>query len=1008
VSARREPEAARPRAVGPRTIPLVYLAFGATWIVASDLVLIGWRWPATFIEIAKGLLFVVASALLIALLLRRSAREVAAGATLVDTISEAVPSGVLVLDADGQVQYWSRSAERLLGWTAEEVLHAPLPADDDERQHRHAMIRRVIATQSPGRMTTWQRRRDGSALSVVLEFAALPQRDGAAPAVIVAMTDVTELDTLRADLAIAAERWRLGVEAIGEGVLDWDLRSDTMVLSPRFLELLEDPTLDATVPSDALWRFVWPADAESLRRSADLTTQTGRADQVRFRIRTPRSGLRWLRLTSIATHDSGGRPVRVVASVREETGEVFTETTRALVSAMHQGVLSGEMFTVLARRLCEGVLRPFGLLRASVHLGSGTTGSVVAVATADTAPDGRAPRGDAVPPEVSPAISATILVGNLAAGALVVEPAWAGTPDVRLVGALEHLAAALGAIEQLTTARERLLLQDAAFEGAANGIAILDAQGRIEQANLAFATLTGRERAELPGQSFSALFEYIEGPSAEPGGPVQRVERIVRGTDPPLHVHITRSPVHDRRERTPHTIAVVEDLTERREQEARIARMARYDALTELPNRQLFFDQARPLLARAARSGQPIAVLFLDLDHFKHVNDALGHAVGDAVLRAAAQRLGAALRPTDLLARFGGDEFVILLDALRDPQEASALAHRLLTLHQEPISASGILHHVGVSIGIALHPEDGVELDDLIQRADLAMYRAKAGGRHAVQYYSASMDERALRRGAIERALHSALAHDEFRLVYQPQLRLSDGALVGCETLLRWRSRELGDVSPGDFIPVAEEMGLIRPVGAQVLERACAQAFRWAEHGLVDLRMAVNLSMAQFRSTTLADELAAIVAASGRRAAQVELEITESMLAADKERAETTVRALADAGFDLAIDDFGTGYSSMFALQRYPLARLKIDRSFVMGVATDANSQTIVRATVELAHALHLSVIAEGVETADQEEFLRGVGCDEVQGYRYGKPMAPDAFEAWVREHRAARGDSTS
>jgi EAL domain-containing protein (putative c-di-GMP-specific phosphodiesterase class I) len=283
------------------------------------------------------------------------------------------------------------------------------------------------------------------------------------------------------------------------------------------------------------------------------------------------------------------------------------------------------------------------------------------------------------------------------------------------------------------------------------------------------------------------------------------------------------------------------------------------------------------------------------------------------------------------------------------------------------------------------------------------MYRAKSDGRQTVHFFQKQMDERTLRRGAIERALHSALAHDEFRVVYQPQLRLRDGALVGAEALVRWRSRELGDVPPMDFIPVAENLGIIRPVGAQVLMRSCRDGVRWAASGLGELRVAVNLSMAQFRSTALAEELTREVTQAGRRMEMVELEITESMLAEDAERAERTVRELHRAGFALAIDDFGTGYSSMFALQRYPLSRLKIDRSFVKDVEADPNSATIVRATVDLAHALGLAVLAEGVETEGQEQFLRDVGCDEVQGYRYARPMEVPDFEAWARRYLLRR-----
>ena len=561
-------------------------------------------------------------------------------------------------------------------------------------------------------------------------------------------------------------------------------------------------------------------------------------------------------------------------------------------------------------------------------------------------------------------------------------------------------------VEALAAARERALLNDAAVASSANGIAILDAAGCVVQANAACASMLGRDPDTLVGVRLESLMEADvdrhETPSASGTEPSRR-EYVVRQGDIAKHIHMTCSPIPGPDGTVACTVAVLEDLSERHRQEERIAHLARYDALTDLPNRQHFVEQARGAIARADRANQQVGILFLDLDHFKHINDSLGHAVGDSVLRATSARLAAQLRPGDMIARFGGDEFVVLLSSLHDAGEAGALAKRLLAVHEEPIAAGGILHHVGVSVGIALFPDDGRDLDDLLQHADLAMYRAKADGRQTMHFFHRQMDELAVRRGSIERALHSALAHDEFRVVYQPQLRLRDGALIGAEALVRWRSRELGDVPPTEFIPVAERLGVIRPMGAQVLARAATQAHHWARDGIADLRIAVNLSMAQFRSPDLAGELAGTVAATGRTAARVELEITESMLAEDADRAARSLRSLHASGFELAIDDFGTGYSSMYALQRYPLARLKIDRSFVRDVESHASSATIVRATVELAHALGLSVLAEGVETEGQEHFLREVGCDEVQGFRFARPLEVPDFEAWAVRFRARR-----
>jgi diguanylate cyclase (GGDEF)-like protein/PAS domain S-box-containing protein len=1031
---------------------------GLAWIVLSSI----WVRGGAFVldvELVKGSLFVLASGGVIHYLLRRDERRVellrddvelakarlADDDSLIEAIERAVPSGIVTFDREGAVRSWSPSMTRLLGWTGPECIGRSLPglggADEIELLRS---IGRVSSSGIPARRSIAVRRKDGTRGDLVCEFAALDRNEhfAADATVIAALTDVSEIEGLRREVVAVADRWRLGVEAVGEGVLDWDIAADHVTLSPRALALLDATDSGALRPED-LWRFVWPEDMPALRASGDRLLASHGTEQLTFRVRSRQHAFRWMRQTAVVALAPDGTPERVVAALRDETHAIFAEGTREAVTQMHEDLLAGVDFGSTSRSVCERLLAPFNLARAEVWSRSGD-GRLSLLAQAGTelpAATGIGPRGAKAPPHDGPtaraarerltivapilplshegrsddagtgtAIAIPIRSTDRIVGVLSAVGSWSGDPDPRLLASLESIAGGLGAADAIADARERLILNDAAVASSANGIAILDAAGRVVQTNSACASMLRSDPNVLVGLHLESLMQADDDENESRHAPVTEALRrdfVVDHDGVTAHIHMTRSPIPGPDGTVAYTVAVLEDLSEQRRQEARIAHLARYDALTDLPNRQLFLEQARGAIARAERANQQVGILFLDLDHFKHINDSLGHAVGDSVLRATATRLSAQLRPGDVVARFGGDEFVVLLGSLRDSGEAGALAKRLLSVHEEPIAAGGILHHVGVSVGIALFPDDGRDLDDLLQHADLAMYRAKADGRQTMHFFHRQMDELAVRRGSIERALHSALAHDEFRVVYQPQLRLSDGALVGAEALIRWRSRELGDVPPGDFIPVAENLGIIRPVGVQVLSRAATQAHLWARDGVADLRIAVNLSMAQFRSNNLAQELAATVVAAGRDASRIELEITESMLAEDAERAERSLRTLHGSGFELAIDDFGTGYSSMFALQRYPLARLKIDRSFVKDIEHDANSATIVRATVDLAHALGISVLAEGVETEGQEHFLRDVGCDEAQGFRFARPLEVRDFASWARRFQArAPGDS--
>lgn len=459
------------------------------------------------------------------------------------------------------------------------------------------------------------------------------------------------------------------------------------------------------------------------------------------------------------------------------------------------------------------------------------------------------------------------------------------------------------------------------------------------------------------------------------------------------------------------------DVTEQRRSEDTIRRMAFYDEVTGLHNRVAFLEELNLVLNLHKRLDNRLAVLFLDLDDFKRVNDSMGHFMGDRLLKSFADRLVQDLRACDLvaaegasgLARLGGDEFTLMLPGLVNKTDAAVVARRIqanlmrsFILEEEGDSTilnSGANRHelfIGASIGIAVYPDDGLTADELLKNADTAMYAAKQAGKNTYRYYANRMNERALERLTMETRLRGALEHKELSLHYQPQIDLRSGLIVGVEALLRWRNPELGNVPPIEFIPLAEETGQIIEIGRWVLEEACTQLKQWHNSGLAGLRVAVNLSSLQFHRGNLEEAVAQVLIDTGLDAGCLELELTESVVMRDVERSIVTLHALKSMGVMLSIDDFGTGYSSLSYLQRFPIDTIKIDKSFVNGLGVDANNTAITRAIVAMAHSLGFTVIAEGIEESSQLEFLRRRNCDLAQGYFFSKPVPVKEFDQFI------------
>ncbi|MGA0530745.1 two-component system response regulator [Hansschlegelia sp. KR7-227] len=537
-------------------------------------------------------------------------------------------------------------------------------------------------------------------------------------------------------------------------------------------------------------------------------------------------------------------------------------------------------------------------------------------------------------------------------------------------------------------------------------ISASDRSGRCIFVNAYQASMKGVEPASLLGRTANEIF----GP--EHGGRSAALDRLIMESGVPLpsfeeeivdhagerrYFLTTKAPLRGVEGPVVAVLTTSLDITDRKNAEGHLRHLAHHDILTDLPNRALLHERVRHEIAHARRAERKFALHLFDLDRFKGINDVLGHHVGDRLLRAVSDRLRATVRETDTVARLGGDEFAILQANVGSAEDTMELAKRVRETLAEPFRFDGEDIATSASIGIAMFPDDGFDFDELLKNADLAMYRAKADGRDGARSFAADMDVSVRALTVLESDLRRALARSEFILHYQPQVSLANGRIVGAEALIRWR-RENGDlIAPGEFLPRAEESGLIVPINEWVLREACAQAASWPRAGLPPLRIAVNLSGVQFRKVDIQQVVLDALEESGLDPNRLELELTETILLQDTGSVVAQLRALQERGVTFSIDDFGTGYSSLAYVKNFPVDRLKIDRSFIDNLKNDVNDAAIVRAIVNLGHSLDLDVIAEGVETAAQVAHLRGEGCDEVQGFYFGRPMSSTDFVDLVR-----------
>ena len=546
-----------------------------------------------------------------------------------------------------------------------------------------------------------------------------------------------------------------------------------------------------------------------------------------------------------------------------------------------------------------------------------------------------------------------------------------------------------------------------ALNSISDAVICTDINGNIDYLNIAAEKITGWTREEASGRPINKVFKIINGTTRKPA--VNPVDLVMQANKPrglaadtvlikrdctEVAIEDSTSPIHNWDGQLTGVVIVFHDVSEAKAMATKMAHLAQHDFLTNLPNRVLLNDRIAQAITLANRHHTHLALLFLDLDNFKHINDSLGHATGDKLLRLVTGRLIECVRESDTVSRVGGDEFVILLAENKNSEDAGVSAQKILEALQALHLIGKSQLHITTSIGISVYPDDGIDAETLLKSADTAMYHAKGKGRNNYQFFKGEMNTRAVERLIIENNLRLALEKQQFILYYQPKVNLNTGQITGVEALLRWQHDEWGEVVPDIFVPVAEDTGLIIPIGRWVLRQACLQAKAWQDAGLQDITIAINISAQEFLQKDFVAGVRAVLIETGLAAHFLELEITESVLMRDAECSKNILQQLKKMGIKLAVDDFGTGYSSLSYLQRFPIDVLKIDQSFVQNIESAKDDGIIVSAIISMGNSLKLKVVAEGVETPSQFAFLKARQCEEGQGYFFSHPLIAENFAA--------------
>lgn len=923
-----------------------------------------------------------------------------------DTLMSNLPGMVYRCRNDPQwtVEFASQGSIELTGYTPEDFIgnHTLAYADiihPDDRDPIWEAVQRGVDERRPFELRYRIRTREGQEKSVWEQGRGIFSESGELLALEGYITDVTDIEHAQADLAEREARYKALVEGIPDLLVR--VRSDGTYID--FKPALGFPTY--VPPDQFIGRKVTdimpaPVAAEHMKTNARALA-TGKQQVTRYQLE--RGG---------ESHDYEARvvpagPDEVLAIVRDITVERRgAEQIAKLASAVEQ--TADSVIITDANGIIEYVNPAFE------HM----TGYQRSEAL------GKQPnllRSGQQPKAFYDQLWATIrrgkefravFINRRKDGAMYYEEK-SITPLKGSEGRITHFVSTGKDITERRQHEDTIARLGRILDESSNEIYMFDAQtlqfvqvNEGARQNLGYTleelqTLTPLDiKPEFDRDSFEQLLAPLRS-GAQPVVSFVTSHQRKDGSFYPVEVRLQLS----RAEQPPLFVAIIQDITARRQAEERLSYLAYYDTLTGLPNRALLHESLRQSMVEADRRERLVAVLMLDLDRFKIINDTLGHSIGDGLLKAVGQRLAAAVRPGDTVARLGGDEFALVLANIAGSDDVAHVVQKILSHFTEAVHVAGHELYVTPSLGITLYPLDGSNIDDLLRNADTAMYQAKARGRNNFQFFTNELNQRAERRLALENAMHQVLARGEMFLEYQPQIDLASGRITGCEALLRWRHPELGLVSPLEFISIAEDTGLILPIGEWVLRQACQEVAAWHRAGYRDLRVAVNVSARQLHLQDFQDLARRVLIETGLPAAALDLEITEGTLLHDVEETLDLLNALAAHGVCLSIDDFGTGYSSLAYLRRLPLETLKVDRAFVGDVTADAGSAAIVRAIIAMGRSLNMTVIAEGVETAAQVKFLREHGCHGAQGFYFSRPISPEEFKTLLsRQNPKHRG----